>query len=105
MLRSNLSIPRIDWARVLDGSRRRSLGGRERTEGGREVSPQSAARIVGIPNVELVDGLALATVVTYNYLHTALNLIRTIRRTWSQQPHIYIALVDHVDKPRPGFEQ
>ncbi len=47
---------------------------------------------------------ALGTVVTYNHLHTALNLARSIRATWGEQPTIYIALVDQSDRPRPGFE-
>lgn len=48
--------------------------------------------------------VAVATVVTYNHLHTALCLVRSIRRRWTTQPTVFIALVDHVDRPRPGFE-
>lgn len=48
--------------------------------------------------------VAVCTVVTYNNLHAALCLVRSIRRRWTTQPPIVIALVDHVDRPRPGFE-
>lgn len=49
------------------------------------------------------ERVALGTVVTYNHLHTALNLVRSIRATWREQPVIYIALIDQADRPRPGF--
>lgn len=51
-----------------------------------------------------MPGLALAVVATYNYLHAVLNLVRSIRRTWSVQPTIYVGLVDHAERERPGFE-
>jgi glycosyltransferase involved in cell wall biosynthesis len=48
--------------------------------------------------------VAICTAVTFNHLHTALNFVRAIRRTWRTAPPIFIALVDHVDRARPGFE-
>src|SRR5262245_32049247 len=47
--------------------------------------------------------LAVAVVATYNRLHTALNLVQSIRETWATRPRIYVGLVDHRDRERPGF--
>lgn len=49
-------------------------------------------------------GLAVCAVATVNHLHLVLNLARTIRATWSDQPAILIAVADADDGPRPGFE-
>lgn len=49
--------------------------------------------------------LAVCSVVTYNHLHTALCLVKSIRRRWTTQPPVFIALVDHTNRPRPGLEQ
>jgi glycosyltransferase involved in cell wall biosynthesis len=50
-----------------------------------------------------MSGFAVCSVVTYNHLHTALCLVRSIRRRWTTQPPVFIALVDHVDRPRDGI--
>ncbi|HWR98520.1 MAG TPA: glycosyltransferase [Candidatus Methanoperedens sp.] len=48
---------------------------------------------------------AVCCISTYNHLHFALTLARSIRRCWAEQPTIFVLLVDHADLPRPGFEQ
>jgi glycosyltransferase involved in cell wall biosynthesis len=47
---------------------------------------------------------AVCTVSSYSHLHQVLALARSIRRCWVDQPAIFVALVDHLDEPRPGFE-
>lgn len=47
---------------------------------------------------------ALCLVASYGYLAGALALLRSVRRHWAVQPRVYIALLDHVDAPRPGID-
>lgn len=48
--------------------------------------------------------VAVAVSATYNYLHAALNLARSIRDTWTIPPKVYIGLADQPERERPGFE-
>jgi hypothetical protein len=48
--------------------------------------------------------LAVAVIATYDHLHAVLNLLRSIRDTWRTQPKLYVGLVDHGQRERPGFE-
>ena len=41
---------------------------------------------------------------TYNHLHHALVMVRSIRQTWDEQPDILILLLDQPQLPHPGFE-
>jgi glycosyltransferase involved in cell wall biosynthesis len=46
----------------------------------------------------------VCVVSTVNHLHLVLNLVRAIRATWSAQPRVLVALADHGDGARPGFD-
>jgi glycosyltransferase involved in cell wall biosynthesis len=48
--------------------------------------------------------VAICTSATFNHLDAALSFVRSIRRTWATEPAIFIALLDHVGRDRPGFE-
>lgn len=46
---------------------------------------------------------AICCISTYGYLYQTLCLAQSIRRRWIEQPDILILLLDHVERPRPGF--
>lgn len=48
--------------------------------------------------------VAVVTICTYGYLHYGLNLVRSVRETFSRPPAVTIVLVDGLEKPRPGAE-
>ncbi|MGH7786507.1 MAG: hypothetical protein ACRERC_06540, partial [Candidatus Binatia bacterium] len=47
---------------------------------------------------------ALCLVASYSHLAGVLAVVRSVRRHWRVQPRIYVALLDHHERLRPGFE-
>jgi glycosyltransferase involved in cell wall biosynthesis len=61
--------------------------------------------MASVSESHLVQREALCLVASYSYLAGALALVRSVRRHWHVQPRVYIALLDHFDQPRPGFDE